>query len=183
MEDFLKLENNQKKNRKQKRLLGSENDYKREYFHDEKVHIIYPSSKGLTRPQRAYMRLPYWAIRATDFKKDRRMNDRRRKVDDATLRKLARRTYMFYVVYLGISPFSKSYYDRTLIHACVRAKKLDMIKELLSFTYSLYSDDEVNEFKQAVQNSGDLRGNNIFHNVFQLEDQKLRDEFLVTMYQ
>jgi hypothetical protein len=82
---------------------------------------MHVDDKKLTKPMQAYLRLAYWAIRLTNI-------DIHPEVERADKEKLrnqlkaeARRVMYFYLMDLGVSPFLRSYEDRSIVHACVKA--------------------------------------------------------------
>ena len=135
-----------------------------------RIKIIYASSNKFNAVQQAYIRLAYWAISTVNMEE----------VDHDAEKRMKRFVY-FFLLDLGISPFIKCYQKKTLIHACVRAERVDFLRELLRHDYEMADPQTFEVFEKSCKNK-DHKGDNVFHEVFKLDVEK-RNQFLNVIFQ
>jgi len=79
----------------------------------------------------------------------------------------------FFIIDLGISPFVKCYQGKTLIEACIDARRIDTLKELLSHTYIVHNTEDKNLLRKSGKNK-DINGNNALHRIFSIPEENIR---------
>lgn len=145
----------------------------------ESVSIIYVDEKNMTNAQKAYLRVAHWAIRLADFVFEERNEKNAKKKKQ--YRKMAREVLFFFVMDMGVSPFVKTYHDRSLVHALVKANLVDLLAELLCHEFNLLYSGEYSQFKDSATLCEDIKGDNVFHCIFKHQPED-RNEFLKVVF-
>ena len=71
----------------------------------------------------------------------------------------------FFIIDLGISPFVKCYNKKNLLEACIKSRRFDTLKELLSHTYICLTPEECLKFDKSTK-AKDVEGNNLLHSIY-----------------
>ena len=141
----------------------------------EYVKLAFIKSNEFTPQQRSYLHLAYWAISLANL--DERVPEDQ---DYGKYEIYMKKFVYIFVLDLGISPFIKCYQEKSLVQACVLARRNDFLRELLSHKYEMLTKNDFEDFVKSCK-SKDRKGNNIFHEIFMLP-QESRNRFLETIY-
>lgn len=141
----------------------------------EYVKLAFIKSNEFTPQQRSYLHLAYWAISLANL--DERVPEDQ---DYGKYEIYMKKFVYIFVLDLGISPFIKCYQEKSLVQACVIARRNDFLRELLSHKYEMLTKSDFKDFVKSCK-SKDRKGNNIFHEIFMLP-QESRNRFLETIY-
>ena len=117
----------------------------------------------------SYLRVAYWAIKIANL-------DNESSESEIFMKKFL----YFFIIDLGISPFVKSYQNKSILQACISSNRLDFLRELLSHTYEVLSPDDIEIFQKSCKGK-DIEGNNIFHDIF-LHNKYERNKFLEVIF-
>ena len=113
----------------------------------------------------SYIRIAYWAIfMANDSD------------EDPEIEIFMKKFLYFFIMDLGISPFVKCYEKKSIVQACIKAERLDFLRELLCHEYELLNKKDAEIFKKSARGK-DINGDNIYHEIFKLDKIK-RNKFI-----
>ena len=118
--------------------------------------------------------MAYWAIYISNMDNDSTQDE------DGAFEIYMKKFVYIFLFDLGISPFIKCYQEKSLAQACVTARRFDFLRELLSHKYECFDKQAMKDFKNSCKGK-DWKGNNIFHEVFMLEES-MRNNFLNVIY-
>ena len=112
----------------------------------------------MSKIERSYLNLAYWA----PFLDNEDIAD-------------SRELLYLYIMDIGIFPFEKCYEGRTIMSACVTARNVTLLRELLKHEYAVHYKDDLAFAKRRCK-SKDTFGNNLLHHVCAHPDS-IRNQF------
>lgn len=131
----------------------------------QRIKLAHLNSKSFTKQMQSYIRIAYWAIFIA--------ND---SDGDPEAEIFMKKFLYFFILDLGISPFIKCYEKKSIVQACIKAGRLDFLREILSHEYELLDKKDAEIFKKSARGKDKL-GENIYHEIFKLSKNK-RNKFL-----
>jgi hypothetical protein len=130
-----------------KQMLITEDD-----MEPQEIELAFVNSDKFTKEQRSYLHLVYWSVALSEG------NNGKAEV-------YMKKFIYFFIMDLGISPFVKCFDGKNLLEACIKSRRFDTLKELLSHTYICCTPEECLELDNSSRDK-DIHGNNLLHNVF-----------------